>query len=59
MTGTMVECQTCTWEGEEDELVAPRSDLEPGCPSCGGTDFLDVDTEPHPNINEDDWREER
>lgn len=45
MTGTIIECQTCTWTGEEDELIAPFSGLEPGCPHCEGTDFLDVEEE--------------
>ncbi len=40
-----IECQTCTWTGEEDELIAPFSGSEPGCPHCGGTDFLDVEEE--------------
>ena len=41
----MIECQTCGWTGEEEELTAPFSGSEPGCPSCGGTDFLDVEDE--------------
>jgi len=38
----MIECQDCLWVGEESELIAPTSSDEPGCPNCGGTDFLDV-----------------
>jgi hypothetical protein len=36
-----IECQTCGWIGNEDELIAPHSDDEPGCPSCLNNDFLD------------------
>ncbi len=54
-----IECQNCTWAGEENELIAPFSGSEPGCPHCGGTDFLDIDNESYPNFNEDDYREER
>ena len=38
-----IECQTCGWIGTYDDLIAPTSDLEPGCPSCLGADFLDVE----------------
>ena len=55
--GMQIECQTCGWVGENKDLVAVRSDLEPGCPECGSTDFLDV--EEAPKYNEDDPREER
>ena len=30
-------------QGEEDELTARLSGIEPECPHCGGTDFLDVE----------------
>ena len=40
---TIIECQTCGWEGPDDVLVAPTSAMEPGCPSCYGTDFLEVE----------------
>lgn len=55
----IIECQNCGWRGLNKELIAPFSGSEPGCPHCGGTDFLDVEDKPHPNINEEDWREER
>ena len=38
-----IECQDCLWVGEENELIGPTSSDEPGCPNCGGTDFLDVE----------------
>ena len=37
-----IECP-CGWIGEEDELVAPFSGSDPGCPSCGNDDFLDYE----------------
>ena len=37
-----LECMTCGWIGEEDELECPGND-EPGCPKCFNTDFLDVE----------------
>ena len=40
-----IECQTCGWEGEDDKMVAQTSDVEPGCPGCGGTNFLDIEDE--------------
>ena len=51
----MIECQTCGWIGEMMELEAPLSEIEPGCPSCGSTNFLDIENE----LPEDDWRERR
>jgi len=36
-----IECQTCGWVGSDDNLVAQFSDMEPGCPQCSGTDFLE------------------
>ena len=39
------QCQTCGWEGTEADFEAPFSDFEPGCPECGGTDFLEVEDE--------------
>ena len=51
----MIECQTCGWRGKEKELIAPFSGSEPGCPHCGGNDFLDVED----GLPEDDYREER
>lgn len=39
----MIECQTCGWTGSEDDLEAPFSDIEPGCPVCWGNDFMDVE----------------
>jgi len=41
----MIECQNelCAWIGTEDELEAPLSAMEPCCPYCRGSDFLDLD----------------
>jgi len=38
-----IECQNCGWVGFDYSLVCPTSASEPGCPSCGGTDFVDVE----------------
>jgi len=38
---TEIECQICGWIGTEDEKTSPYSGIEPGCPSCLGTNFLD------------------
>lgn len=38
-----VECQTCGWVGPYDSMAAQFSDMDPGCPVCWGTDFLDVE----------------
>lgn len=38
----MVECQQCGWLGPENAMSAMTSDMEPGCPSCYGTDFMEV-----------------
>jgi hypothetical protein len=38
-----IECQTCGWEGYDSQLVAQFSDQEPGCPSCSGSDLLDLE----------------
>ena len=37
------ECQTCGWVCYPWDRVAITSALEPGCPMCGGSDFLDYD----------------
>ena len=35
-----IHCQVCDWTGTTANLTAPRSADEPGCPVCGGTNFL-------------------
>ena len=39
----IVECQSCGWIGSPENLIAPWSDWDPGCPSCLNNDFLDVE----------------
>ena len=38
-------CQTCGWEGSDEELIAISSDMEPSCPDCLNNDFLDWEEE--------------
>lgn len=52
-----IECQVCGWIGKEEECITPFSEDEGGCPVCLSTDFLDVEDEPHPNINENGRKE--
>jgi len=40
-----VECQTCGWVGDDSKMEAQNSSLEPGCPSCGNNDFMEVENE--------------
>ena len=42
---TKIECMTCGWIGNDDEMEAINSDMEPGCPSCWGNDFMEVEDE--------------
>jgi len=44
-----IECQQCGWVGEYSDLIAPTSDIEPSCPNCLSSDFLDVE-----NMKEDE-----
>jgi DNA-directed RNA polymerase subunit RPC12/RpoP len=37
---TMI-CQCCGSEVEPEDLEAPYSGIEPGCPYCGSNDFLE------------------
>jgi len=39
----LIECQCCGWIGNPDELEAPFSGSDPGCPICGNDDFLDIE----------------
>jgi len=41
---TKIECQSCGWSGNPEDLIAPRSSYEPSCPECLGGDFLDKET---------------
>jgi len=38
-----LQCMCCGDIFPEDELEAPRSDSEPGCPCCGGTDLIEIE----------------
>jgi hypothetical protein len=38
----MIDCQTCGWEGEEDDLTEHLGSVG-CCPSCGSDNFLDVE----------------
>lgn len=47
---SILECQTCGSLVNEDEMTAPFSDMEPGCPSCGGGDFLEWEDDAEDNL---------
>jgi len=53
-----IECQQCHWVGDHSDLIAPTSDIEPSCPNCLSSDFLDVeDTEWEATMIEDILKE--
>jgi len=37
------ECQSCGTIVQPSDKTASTSDREPGCPNCGGTDFLEAE----------------
>ena len=44
--GIKIECQVCGWVGVDGaDLIAPWSGMEPVCPRCWGSDFLDWEEE--------------
>lgn len=38
-----IECMSCGWIGTDRQLESLTSAMEPGCPSCRGTNFEDVE----------------
>lgn len=54
------ECEECElYRSGNGESTISRCLMEEGFVEPPAFCPMDMDTEPHPNINEDDWREER